>query len=115
MASCDKKGFTECVREAALALDGIGVKDFGIYIPMIQGHERQYPSYLGLSVPYLVEPFWRRHRKKADFLLKMVYSVESGKDVDLKPMVEKLRAFFKDSLQLSIVMDFKAHEQGNIS
>jgi hypothetical protein len=102
MASCDKKGFSERVREAGLALDGIGVWDLGIYIPN--------PSYVELSVPYLVEPFWKRHQMRTDFLLKMVYSVENGKDVEFKPMVERLRVLFKDSLQLSIVMDFRENE-----
>jgi hypothetical protein len=104
---CNEGGFSERVREAGTALDKIGVRDFGITIPN--------PSYLETSVPHLVEPFLSRHHEETDFLLKIVYSVQKGGDIALRPLEERLRARFRDRLQVSILMDFRKDEQDNTS
>lgn len=88
-------------------LDKIGVSEFGISIPVVEGLEKRYGSYLELSVTDLVRVFYESHKEESDFLLKMIFSVEGLFEGVLESVVKNVRNRFQSMLECSIIIDGK--------
>lgn len=87
------------------SLDKIGVSEFGISIPVVEGSEKRYGSYLELSVTDLTGVYHERHKEDPDFLLKIIVSVDRLFEGLLDPVVKNLREHFHSMLEFSIIRD----------
>ena len=58
------------------ALDKLGVSEFGIHLPVIEGLEVEYGSHLELSAKSLLRAYYKRHKDEPDFNLKVIFSVD---------------------------------------
>lgn len=87
------------------SLDKIGISEFGISIPVVEGSEKRYGSYLELSVIDLVGVFYDRHKDDDDFLLKIIFSVERVFEGLLDSVIKELRNHFDGLLEFSIIAD----------
>ncbi len=86
------------------ALDRMTVNDIGIQVPVKEGAEQEYRSYIGTACTNLVDLFLSRHKDEDDFLLKMVVSVDDAFIAGLEPVVRQLKEHFKSRLDYSIVI-----------
>jgi len=95
----------EKVKEIGSALDRIEVNDIGIRIPVKEGLETEYPSFIETVCSHLVDFFLSRHEKEAGFLLKLVVSSDGGAIANLEPAVRQLKEHFKSRLDYTIIID----------
>jgi hypothetical protein len=93
------------VMDLGSRLDKIGVSDFGISVPVAEGLEKRYGSYLELSVIRLVDTFYSTHKEEPDFLLKIIFSVDSLFEGLLDLLINRLRDHFHPKMEFSIVKD----------
>ncbi len=91
-------------------LDRIGVRDFGIHIPS-EGMESQYGHCLELSAVKLIETFLENHRNDPDYIIKIIFSIESNFMDVLTQVVSRLRSHFDRVLDLSIIIDSRVRPQ----
>jgi hypothetical protein len=78
----------------------------------VEGSEKKYGSYLKLSVIDLVEIYYESHKDDGDFLLKIIFSVESVFEGLLHSLVNELRNHFDAMLEFSIIVDSKGRSRG---
>ncbi len=90
----DTINLTDRVGEVGAALDGIGVREFGISIPAVADSEEAYASQLELAASYLVEPFLENHQDDAHFKLKIIFSLGAFPLAALTPVILRLRGNF---------------------
>ena len=90
----DAINLTDRVGEVGAALDGIGVREFGISIPGIADSEEAYASQLELAARHLVEPFLGNHQDDAHYRLKIVFSLGAFPLATLTPVILRLRGSF---------------------
>ena len=98
-AAFDAIDLTDRVGEVSATLDSIGVREFGIHVPIASDSEEAYSSHLELAARHLVEPFLENHQDEPDFMLKIIFSVGTYPSAMLTPVTERLRedlALIKD-------------------
>jgi hypothetical protein len=98
----DAIDLTDRMAEVGVTLDGIGVRDFGIHIPIVADSDKAHSEHLELAARYLVEPFLEHHRGEADFTLKIIFSVGRYPSAMLTPVILRLRASFSSIQDLFI-------------
>ncbi|MBW1900852.1 MAG: hypothetical protein JRJ20_04375, partial [Deltaproteobacteria bacterium] len=82
--------------------------DISIRIPVKEGAESEYPSYVGAACKHLVNFFLSRHKDEADFLLKLTVSLDDMFLADFEPTIRQLKEHFKSKLDYTIVFDSPA-------
>jgi len=100
--------FTKKIKELASALERMAVNDISIRIPFKEGAESEYPSYVGAACKFLVDFFLSRHNDEADFLLKLIVSLDDMFLADFEPTIRQLKEHFKSKLDYTIVFDSPA-------
>jgi hypothetical protein len=90
----DTIDLTDRMAEIGAALDGIGVRDFGIHVPFVADSDEAHAKHLELAASSLVEPFLEHHRSEADFTLRIVFFVGTYPSAMLTPVILKLRSAF---------------------
>jgi hypothetical protein len=101
-AAFDTIDLTDRMAEVGLTLDGIGVREFGIHIPVVADSDEAHSSHLELAARHLVEPFLEHHRGEADFTLKITFFVGKYPSAMLTPVILRLRAEFSSIRDLFI-------------
>lgn len=101
-AAFDTIDLTDRMAEVGLTLDGIGVREFGIHIPVVADSDEAHSSHLELAARHLVEPFLEHHRGEAGFTLKVTFSVGKYPSAMLTPVILRLRAEFSSIRDLFI-------------
>ena len=66
------------VKELSDTLDKLGVNEFGIYIPLVEGKENLYSTHLESSVYQVVDRFYHAHGRDSGYLLKTIFSLEES-------------------------------------
>ena len=90
----DTIDLTDRMAEIGVSLDGIGVRDFGIHIPIVTDSHEAHSKHLELAARYLVEPFLEYHQGEADYTLKIIFSVGTYPSAMLTPVILRLRSDF---------------------
>ena len=98
----DSIDLTDRMAEVGATLDGIGVREFGIHIPVVADSDEDHASHLELAARHLVEPFLEHHRSEAGFTLKITFSVGTYPSVMLTPVILRLRTAFSSVQDLFI-------------
>ena len=98
----DTIDLTDRIGEVGATLDGIGVREFGIHIPVVADSKEAHASHLELAARHLVEPFLEHHRNEADFTLKIIFFVGTYPSAMLTPVILKLRGSFASIKDLFI-------------
>jgi hypothetical protein len=101
----DAINLTDRVGEVGAALDGIGVREFGISIPTEADFEEAYASQLELAARHLVEPFLENHQDDAHYRLKIIFSLGAFPLATLTPVILRLRRHFASIKDLFIGED----------
>lgn len=96
------------IREVGTAFDKMGIKEFGIHIPIFEGLEEEYPSHLEICARQLVNPFLQNHRGESDFILKIIFSVEKCTAGILNPVAKRLREYFGLLIDFSVVLNLES-------
>ena len=96
--------------ETGIALDKIGVREFGIHMPSYDSRERKYGHYLEAAARGLVETFYKRHQGDPDFLLKIFFSIDKGLVNHVEPVIKKLKESMLPGLEFSIMSERKANK-----
>lgn len=109
----DKDLLVNHTREVGVAFERMGVREFGICIPMVKGHEKAYTSYLEICARQLVHPFSQNHRGESDFILKIIFSVAGCTADILNPVATRLREYFESRLDCSVVISLEGKDQGD--
>ena len=99
----DTKVLQEEIIELGSTLNKMGVKEFGVHIPVVNGFETEYSSHLELSARNLVKAFHTNHKEDPNFILKIVFSVEKNFMDILDSVVNRLREYFEQILEVSII------------
>ena len=102
------------IREVGTAFDKMGIKEFGIHIPIFEGLEEEYPSHLEICARQLVNPFLQNHRGESDFILKIIFSVEKCTAGILNPVAKRLREYFGLLIDFSVVLNLESENQRKI-
>jgi hypothetical protein len=103
--------FKKEIGKLGSALDRMGVNEFGIHVPVIDGLETEYGSHLELSTKSLLKTYFRKHKEEKDFDLKIIFSVDPGFMDILDPIVKKLRRYLAPVPDFSIIIDNKNRPQ----
>ena len=98
----DTIDLTDRMAEVGATLDGIGIREFGIHIPIIADSDEAHASRLELAARHLVVPFLEHHKEEAGFTLKIIFSVGTYPSAMLTPVILKLRADFSSIQDLFI-------------
>ena len=98
----DTIDLTDRVAEVGATLDGIGVSNFGIHIPIVADSYEAHSKHLELAARYLVEPFLEHHGGEAGYTLKIIFSVGTYPPALLIPVILRLRAGFSSIRDLFI-------------
>ena len=98
----DTIDLTDRVAEVGATLDGIGVREFGIRIPVVADSDEAHASHLELAACHLVEPFLEHHQSEAGFTLKITFSVGTYPSTMLTPVILRLRTAFSSVQNLFI-------------
>ena len=98
----DTIALTDRMAEVGATLDGIGVRNFGIHIPIVAATDDAHSSHLELAARHLVEPFLEHHGGETDFTLKMIFSVGRYPSAMLTPVILRLRGAFSSIQDLFI-------------
>jgi len=98
----DTIDLTDRMAEVGATLDGIGVREFGIHIPIMADSDEAHSSHLELAARHLVEPFLDHHQGEAGFTLKIIFSVGTYPSAMLTPVILRLRAHFSSIQDLFI-------------
>ncbi len=101
------------IREVGTTFNKMGVKEFGIHIPVFQGLEQEHPSHLEMCARQVANPFFQCHRGESDFILKIIFSVENCTDEVLGPVAGRLREYFDLQADFSVVIDLGRDNQSN--
>lgn len=101
----DTESLEGCINRLALCLDKMGINDFGLHLPAVKGFESRYPQELEIASKGLVALFLESHELKTDFLLKIVFSVDDGMTIILPQVEARLREYFINVLDFSIIID----------
>lgn len=101
----DAVNLTDRVGEVGAALDGIGVREFGISIPTAADSAEAYASQLELAARHLVEPFLENHQDDAHFKLKIIFSLGAFPLAALTQVILRLRGHFASIKDLFIGED----------
>ncbi|MCD4718140.1 MAG: hypothetical protein K8R45_15540 [Desulfobacterales bacterium] len=96
---------SETIKETGIAVDKMAISDIGIRIPIAQGDGFEYTSMLETACVHLVEPFLINHGDEPDFLLKIVFSVNTGQIGELESLVRQLKEHFRSRLDHTIIFD----------
>ena len=96
---------TRDISQTAAVLDGMGVREFVIRIPAVDGRESEYGLYLETAASDLAETFYNRHGDEADFLLKMFFLIEREFMNDINPVIKRLKENLGPQLDVSIISD----------
>jgi len=98
----DTIDLTDRMAEVGATLDGIGVREFGIHIPVVADSDEAHASHLELAARHLVEPFLEHHRSEAGFMLKITFYVGAYPSAMLTPVILRLRTAFSSVQNLFI-------------
>ncbi|MBN1832940.1 MAG: hypothetical protein JW896_12615 [Deltaproteobacteria bacterium] len=98
----DAIALTDRMAEVGVTLDGIGVNNFGIHIPIVADTDKAHSSHLELAARHLVEPFLEHHWGETDFTLKIIFFVGKYPSDLLTPVILRLRAAFSSIRDLFI-------------
>jgi hypothetical protein len=93
---------TNRMAEVGATLDGIGVSDFGIHLPIVADSAEFHSLHLELAARHLVESFLERHQDEAGYTLKIIFSVGTYPSAMLTPVILRLRADFSSIQDLFI-------------
>jgi hypothetical protein len=93
------------IEEIGAALDKIEACDVGIRIPLVELREVAYATLLETACMNLLNPYLIQHKEDPDFLLKIVFSVGTGRMGELESALRPLRESFSSSLDTTIVFD----------
>lgn len=96
---------TKRIKEIGIALDGLGVNDIGIHIPVVKGLAVDFFLQLESACVHLVDTFLVRYKDDPGFLLKVVVSVNRGFISGLKSTVQSLRECFGSRLDCTIISE----------
>lgn len=107
----DKDLLVNHTREVGVAFERMGVREFGISIPMVKGQEEEYTSYLEICARQLVNSFFQNHRGESDFILKVIFSVGGCTTDILKPVATRLREYFESRLDCSVVITLQGKNE----
>ena len=66
-AAFDIVDLTDRMAEIGATLDGIGIRDFGIHIPIIADSYEVHSKHLELAARHLLEPYLEHHEGEAGF------------------------------------------------
>jgi hypothetical protein len=95
----------EEVSNLGIALDKMGVSDFGIHVPVAEGFEHQYGYHLELSTSNLVKAFYKKHSDDPGFILKIIFSVEKDFIDILDSVAGRLRKHLRPVQDFTIIID----------
>ncbi len=98
----DTIALTDRMAEVGATLDGIGVRNFGIHIPVVADTDEAHSSHLELAARHLVEQFLEHHQDETDFTLKMIFSVGRYPSAMLTPVILRLRGAFSSIRDLFV-------------
>ena len=98
----DTIDLTDRMAEVGATLNGIGVRDFGIHIPIVADSHEAHSSHLELAARHLVEPFLEHHQSEAGYTLKIIFSVGTYPSAMLTPVILGLRSHFSSIRDLFI-------------
>jgi len=88
-------------------LDKLGVHEFGIHVPVIEGLEAEYTSHIEASAKGLLRAYYRNHKDEQDFDLKIVFSMEVRFMDMLDYIIKRLKKYLKTIPDFSIIIDNK--------
>ena len=98
----DTIDLTDRVGEIGATLNGIGVVDFGIHIPIAADSHEIHSSHLELAARYLVDAFLEHHQLEVGYALKIIFSVGAYPSTMLTQVILRLRAHFSSIQDLFI-------------
>ena len=110
-ADYDPQLLVNHIREVGSTFHKMGIREFGVHIPIFQGMEGEYPSHLEMCARQLPTPFLRHHRGEPDFILKIIFSVGNCTEEILDPITERLREYFDLQVDFSILIDLESENQ----
>lgn len=110
-ADYDTQLLVNHVREVGTTFHKMGIREFGIHIPIFQGLEREYPSHLEMCARQVPNPFFKHHRGESDFILKIIFSVENCTGEILGPVTGRLREYFDLQVDFSVLIDLESENQ----
>ena len=90
----------------ASSLDKLRIRDLGVHIPVLEGLEPEYGSYLEHSAMDFIGTFHKSHGEDPDYVLKIIFSVESYPG-PIDSVVQAMRNRFDTIMDLTIVADSK--------
>ncbi|HBF42149.1 MAG TPA: hypothetical protein DDW42_00690 [Desulfobacteraceae bacterium] len=97
--------FSKRIKEVGCNIEGMGINDIGIHIPVIKGFETDFGSQLESACVNLVDAFFIGHKDDPDFLLKIVVSIDGSFIGDLTYVVPFLRNDLDSRLDNTIIFD----------
>lgn len=95
------------------SLEKIGVSEFGIHIPKVDGLEKDYGLHIETTVKYLSKLYLKKYKSFPDYILKVLYSVGKSDIVILEKTAEQLRKYFSPLPECSILVE-KETNQNNM-
>jgi hypothetical protein len=98
----DTIDLTDRVAEVGATLAGIGVRDFGIHIPIVADSDEAHSKHLELAARCLVEPFLEHHQDEIGFTLRIIFSMGRYPSAMLTPVILRLRENFSSIQDLFI-------------
>ena len=94
----------EEITDLALRLDKLRIRDLGVHIPVLDGLEPEYGSYVEHSATDFIGTFHTSHGEDPDYALKIVFSVEPYPGT-MDSVVQAVRNRFDAIMDLTIVAD----------
>jgi hypothetical protein len=88
-------------------LDKLGINEFGVHVPVIEGLEAEYASHIEASAKGLLRAYYRKHKEEQDFDLKIIFSVETRFMDTLDSIVKRLRKYLRTIPDSSVIIDNK--------
>lgn len=93
------------IAETGIALDKMGIREFGIHMPSSNSRESKYGQYLEAVAMGLVETFYDRHHNDPEFLLKIFFSIDKGLVNHVDPVIKKLKESMQPGVEFSIMSE----------
>jgi len=93
------------ISQTGAVLDSIGIREFAVRMPSLDGPVRQYGLYLERAASCLAETFYTRHKDEPDFILKIFFSLDRDFMNDIDRVTKSLRETLGPRVELSIISD----------
>lgn len=93
------------LNEVGVALDKIGIAEFGLSIPPTNSVEHEYGKVIESSICSLVDVFIHNHGDDHDFILKLIVSVENDLMESISSAETGLREYFTPVMEYSLITD----------